>query len=64
MKNDTPEQVSTRLNERTPTKENDSNSTYCPKCGCRITRGRCKHGVAQFDKADELRAAKISTSRR
>ncbi len=25
--------------------ENDSNSTYCEKCGCRITAGRCEHGV-------------------
>lgn len=25
--------------------EDDSNSTYCEKCGCRITIGKCKHGV-------------------
>ena len=25
--------------------EHDGNSTYCDKCGCRITIGKCKHGV-------------------
>ncbi len=25
--------------------ENDSNSTYCEDCGCRITQGRCEHGI-------------------
>lgn len=25
--------------------ENNNNSTYCEKCGCRITRGQCEHGM-------------------
>lgn len=28
-----------------PMIENDTNSTYCEACGCRITIGRCQHGV-------------------
>ena len=54
------EQMRTNLNKSINTKsaENDTNSTYCPKCQCRITRGRCAHGVNQYDKADEIRAAK------
>ena len=27
--------------------EDDTNSTYCADCGCRITGGMCKHGVTQ-----------------
>lgn len=30
--------------------ENDSNSTYCKDCKCRITAGKCKHGITPPDK--------------
>lgn len=28
-----------------PELENDNNSTYCEACKCRITAGKCKHGI-------------------
>ena len=27
------------------THEDDNNSTFCKACGCRITKGKCQHGV-------------------
>lgn len=35
-------------------REDDSNSTYCEKCGCRITQGRCQHGITPPNKLNNL----------
>lgn len=34
-----------RKTSTTAANEHDGNSTYCEACGCRITQGRCAHGI-------------------
>lgn len=42
--------MSTRMDNYPGLHEDNTNSTYCEQCGCRITGGQCQHGIRPPDK--------------